>query len=103
MTGWQEIPTFAEVAFALLSFHYPPNTKPGQQVVVVTAQEPETMNATSNALSRTMLVTFLSFGGDVSYGDDATLYPIYLTRVPSVENGDIKIINDPATGRQKIA
>ncbi|MBP7732867.1 MAG: peptide ABC transporter substrate-binding protein [Caldisericia bacterium] len=101
MTGWQEIPTFAEVAFLCYRFKYQPNTDPGQQIVVVTAQEPETMNATSNALSRTMLVTFLSFGGDVSYGDDATLYPVYLTRVPSVDNGDVKIINDPATGRQK--
>lgn len=101
LVAWKELPTFAEVAFLCYRFKYPPNTAPGQTVTVVTAQEPDTMNGTSNALSRTMLVTFLSYGGDISYGDDATLYPVYLKRVPSVDNGDVKIVNDPATGRQK--
>lgn len=101
LTAWDKTPTYAEVAFACYRFKYPPNTEKGQQVVVVTAQEPDTMNPTSNALSRTMLVTFMSYGGDVTYGDDATLYPVTLTRVPSVDNGDVKVFKDPVSGRMK--
>jgi peptide/nickel transport system substrate-binding protein len=101
MTAWNQVPTFAELAFLCYRFKYPPNTDPTQSVTVVTAQEPDTMNPTSNALSRTMLVTFMSFGGDITYGNDATLYPIALTKVPSIDNGDVKIVVDPITGRTK--
>ncbi len=102
LTAWDKPMTYAELAYLAYHVKYPPNTDPNQQLTIVTTAEPETLNPyTTSAMSTSYINTFASWGGDVSFGDDATLYPFQLTRVPSVDNGDIQIIKDPITGREK--
>ena len=101
-TGWDKPMTYAELAYMSYKFKHPPNTKPDQQLVIVTTAEPDTINPyTTSAMAASYIKNFSSWGGDVSFGDDATLYPFQLTQVPSIENGDIKIVKDPISGRTK--
>jgi peptide/nickel transport system substrate-binding protein len=97
-TAWSEQPSYAEAAFLLYRFKYPPNTDPEQMVTCVTQQEPDTLNPyVSSAMSRTFLVAFLGTGS-VTYGDDVILYPNIVKRRPSLDNGDVKIFEDEVTG-----
>jgi peptide/nickel transport system substrate-binding protein len=101
-TGWNKPMTYAELAYLAYKLKYPPNTKSDQQLTIVTTAEPDTINPyTTSAMSATYINTFTSWGGDVSFGDDATLFPFQLVQVPSIENGDVKLYTDPITGRNK--
>ncbi len=95
-------PSYAEAAYMLYMLKHPPNADPGQSITMVTANEPDTMNIfTSNSMSAVLINTFL-YQSDISFGSEATLYPIMLTRVPSIDNGDIKLFKDPVTGVDKM-
>lgn len=102
LTAWDKPMTYAELAYLAYHLKYPPNTSSDQQLTIVTTAEPETLNPyTTSSMSTSYIYTFASWGGDVSWGNDATLFPFQLTRVPSIDNGDIKVIQDPVTGRSK--
>ncbi|HNY61788.1 MAG TPA: peptide ABC transporter substrate-binding protein [Caldisericia bacterium] len=102
VTAWDKTPLFSEAAYILYMLKYPPNTDPGQQIVVVTAQEPDTLNPfTTSALSATLLGTFYG-AGDITYDSDATKYPNAALRVPTLDNGDVKLFKDPITGKDKM-
>lgn len=101
-TGWDKPMTYAELAYLAYHIKHPPNSKPGQQLIVVTTAEPDTINPyTSSAAASSYIRGFASWGGDVTFGDDASLFPFQLTRVPSIENGDVVVFKDPITGRTK--
>ena len=101
-TGWDKTMTYAELAYLAYHIKHPPNAKAGQTLTIVTTAEPDTINPfTSSAASSSLIRQFASWGGDTSFGDDAALFPVLLTRVPSIDNGDVVIFTDPATGRTK--
>ncbi|NTU61468.1 MAG: hypothetical protein HGA95_03990, partial [Caldiserica bacterium] len=101
-TGWDKPMTYAELAYLAYHIKHPPNAKPGQTLTIVTTAEPDTINPfTTSAASSSYITQFASWGGDVTFGDDASLFPFQLTRVPSIENGDVVVFKDPATGRTK--
>jgi len=101
-TAWGEKPNYAEASFLLYKFKYPPNADPSQVLTCVTQQEPDTLNPfVSSSMSRTFLTGFVGHS-DIPYGNDAILYPMYVVRKPSLENGDVILFHDEVTGKDKM-
>jgi len=95
-------PFWSEAAYMLYMLKYPPNANPGQQIIVVTSSEPDTLNPfTSNSMSVVLLGTFTG-APDISYDDQANLYPHMLIRVPTLDNGDIVLLKDPVTDKDRM-
>ncbi len=102
-TAFDKEPWYSEAAYMLYMLKYPPNKDPGQQIIVVTAQEPDTLNPfTTTAFSATLLGTFYG-STDVTYDDFATRYPDQVLRVPSLDNGDVKVFKNPVTGKDNMS
>jgi peptide/nickel transport system substrate-binding protein len=102
-TAWDEKPTYAEASFLLYRFKYPPNTASDQMLTCVTQQEPDTLNPfVSSSMSRTFLVAFNGNLGSVDFGNDSILFPVYVLRRPSLENGDVILYHDEVTGIDKM-
>lgn len=103
MSAWDQPPYFSEACYLLYMLKNPPNRAEDQVITIATQQEPDTLNPyTTTALSATFLWSFTSWGGEVSYGNTSTLYPVYAKRRPTLENGDIIKFKDEITGKDKL-